>query len=165
MLDQLQDFALTFADTKMQCQLATITEKPQDVRLQRRKHRLKTFSLQNFQCSWYILYDLNIYILKTLSSILSILFCLYYWWIIVRSSINQKIMPGGLGIFQLSIVFTLYLPALDPNLYLPALTPTLCLPQIFIYRLSPGPEFAYTDLVSPISIYWPWPTICTHTGC
>ena len=51
MLDQLQDFALTFADTKMQCQLATITEKPQDVRLQRRKHRLKTFSLQNFQCS------------------------------------------------------------------------------------------------------------------
>ena len=37
MLDQLQDFASSFADTKMQCPLATITEKLQDVRLQRRK--------------------------------------------------------------------------------------------------------------------------------
>ena len=37
MLDQLQDFASSFADTEMQCQLATITEKLQDVRLQRRK--------------------------------------------------------------------------------------------------------------------------------
>ena len=37
MLDQLQDFASSFADTKMQCKLATITEKLQDVRLQRRK--------------------------------------------------------------------------------------------------------------------------------
>ena len=43
--------------------------------------------------------------------------------------------------------------------------PHLCLPQICIYRLSPMPEFAYTDLVSPICIYWPWPTICKHTGC
>ena len=49
---------------------------------------------------------------------------------------------------------TLCLPALAPNLYLPALAPTLCLPQICIYRLSPMPEFAYTDLVSPICIYW-----------
>ena len=37
MLDQLQDFASSFADTEMQCQLATITEKLHDVRLQRRK--------------------------------------------------------------------------------------------------------------------------------
>ena len=37
MLDQLQDFASSFADTEMQCQLATITEKLQDVRPQRRK--------------------------------------------------------------------------------------------------------------------------------
>ena len=37
MLDQLQDFASSFADTEMQCQLATITEKLQNVRLQRRK--------------------------------------------------------------------------------------------------------------------------------
>ena len=37
MLDQLQDFASSFADTEMQSQLATITEKLQDVRLQRRK--------------------------------------------------------------------------------------------------------------------------------
>ena len=37
MLDQLQDFASSFADTEMQCQLATITEKLPDVRLKRRK--------------------------------------------------------------------------------------------------------------------------------
>ena len=37
MLDQLQDFASSFGDTEMQCQLPTITEKLQDVRLQRRK--------------------------------------------------------------------------------------------------------------------------------
>ena len=34
MLDQLQDFTLSLADTEMQCQLATITEKLKDVRLQ-----------------------------------------------------------------------------------------------------------------------------------
>ena len=60
---------------------------------------------------------------------------------------------------------TLCLPALVPNFYLPTLAPTLCLPQICIYRLSPGPECAYTDPVSPVCIYWPRPTICTHTGC
>ena len=57
MLDQLQDFASSFADTEMQCQLATT------VLLKScktwgcnagNKLRLKTFSLQNFQCSWYI---------------------------------------------------------------------------------------------------------------
>ena len=37
MLDQLQDFVSSFANTEMQFQLATITEKLQDVRLQRRK--------------------------------------------------------------------------------------------------------------------------------
>ena len=37
MLDQLQNFASSFADTEMQCQLATISEKLQDLRLQRRK--------------------------------------------------------------------------------------------------------------------------------
>ena len=40
MLDQLQDFTSSFADTVIQCQLATITEKLQDVRLQRRKQAL-----------------------------------------------------------------------------------------------------------------------------
>ena len=40
MLDQLQDFASSFYNTEMQCQLATITEKLQDVRLQRRKQAL-----------------------------------------------------------------------------------------------------------------------------
>ena len=37
MLDQLQDFASSFDDAEMQCQLATITEKLQDVRLQPKK--------------------------------------------------------------------------------------------------------------------------------
>ena len=37
MFDQLQHFASSFADTGMQCQLATIAEKLQDMRLQRRK--------------------------------------------------------------------------------------------------------------------------------
>ena len=37
MLDQLHNFASCFADTEMQCQLATITEKLQDLRLQGRK--------------------------------------------------------------------------------------------------------------------------------
>ena len=36
-LDHLQHFASSFGDTEMQCQLVTITEKLQDVRLQRRK--------------------------------------------------------------------------------------------------------------------------------
>ena len=65
----------------------------------------------------------------------------------------------------LALAPNLYLPALASTLCLPALAPTLCLPQICIYRLRPGLEFAYTDLVSPNCIYWPWPTICTHTGC
>ena len=47
------------------------------------------------------IHDLYIYILKTVSSILYIRFCLYYWWIIVRSLINQQIMPRGLRSFQL----------------------------------------------------------------
>ena len=37
MLDQLQDFASSFANTEMKCQLDTNTEKLQDVRLQRGK--------------------------------------------------------------------------------------------------------------------------------
>ena len=40
MLDQLQNFASSFADTEMQCQLATIAEKLEDVRLQCTKQAL-----------------------------------------------------------------------------------------------------------------------------
>ena len=47
MLDQLQDFASSFADTEMRCQLATITEKLQNVRLQRRKQA----SIKDFFCT------------------------------------------------------------------------------------------------------------------
>ena len=35
----------------------------------------------------------------------------------------------------------------------------------FVFTSSTRPEFGYIDLVSPICIYWPWTTICTHTGC
>ena len=51
-----------------------------------------------------------------------------------------------------ALAANLYLPVLAPNLYLSALTPTLCLRH---YRLSLMPEFAYTDLVSPVCICWP----------
>ena len=40
MLEQLQHFASSFSNTDIQCQLATITEKLQDVRLQRKKQAL-----------------------------------------------------------------------------------------------------------------------------
>ena len=51
MLDQLQGFASFFADTEMQCQSVTITEKLQDVRLQHRKQAsIKDFFSKNFQC-------------------------------------------------------------------------------------------------------------------
>ena len=55
MLDQLQGFASFFADTEMQCQSVTITEKLQDVRLQHKKQAsIKDFFSKNFQCGWYI---------------------------------------------------------------------------------------------------------------
>ena len=61
MLDQLLVFACSFADTEMQCQLTTITEKLQDLRLQRRKQAsIKAFSLQNFQCI-YLIYTIFIF--------------------------------------------------------------------------------------------------------
>ena len=58
----------------------------------------------------------------------------------------------------------LCLPALAPNLYLPVLAPNLCLPALapnfYLPALvSPKPGLADTNLVPPICIYWPWPTI------
>ena len=55
MLDQLQDFASSFADTEMQCHLATLLKsyKTWDFNA-RNKLRLKTFSPEHFGCSWYI---------------------------------------------------------------------------------------------------------------
>ena len=55
----------------------------------------------------------------------------------------------------LALAPNLYLPALAPNLYLMALTPNFYLPAL----VSPEPGLAYTNLVPPICIYWPWPTI------
>ena len=49
----------------------------------------------------------------------------------------------------------LCLPALAPNFYLPALAPNFYLPAL----ASPEPGLAYTNLVPPICICWPWPTI------
>ena len=47
----------------------------------------------------------------------------------------------------------LYLTALASNLYLPALAPNLYLPALaYNFISSPGPEFAYTSLVSSICI-------------
>ena len=49
----------------------------------------------------------------------------------------------------------LYLTTLAPNLYLPTLAPNFYLPAL----VSPKPGLADTNLVPPICIYWPWPTI------
>ena len=49
----------------------------------------------------------------------------------------------------------LYLMTLTPNLYLQALAPNFYLPAL----VSPEHGLAYTNLVPPICIYWPWPTI------
>ena len=51
-LDQLQDFASSFDDTEMQCQLVTITENLQDVRLQRKKQS----SIKNFFSTKFSVY-------------------------------------------------------------------------------------------------------------
>ena len=64
----------------------------------------------------------------------------------------------------LALAPSLYLPALAPNLCLPVLAPNLCLPALvpnfYLPSLvSPKPGLAYTNLVPPICIYWPWPTI------
>ena len=94
MLDQLQDFASSFADTEVQWQLVTTTVTLQDVRLQcREQASIKSFFSTEKSFNVVYIYDLYIYILKNVSPILYILFCLYYWWIIVKIPINQKIMP------------------------------------------------------------------------
>ena len=49
MLDQLQDFASSFVNKEMQCQLATITEKLQEVNLQHKKQAsIKDFFFKKF---------------------------------------------------------------------------------------------------------------------
>ena len=78
---------------------------------------------------------------------------------------HPRTLCPALNLYLPALASTLCLPALAPNLYLPALAPNLYLPLICIYRFSLMPEFAYTYLVSPICIYWLWPTICTLTGC
>ena len=59
-----------------------------------------SFFFTKFSMYIFDLYDF--YILKTVSSIPYILVCLYYWRVIVRSPIYQKVMPGGLRTFQLA---------------------------------------------------------------
>ena len=54
-----------------------------------------------------------------------------------------------------ALVPNLYLTTLAPILYLPALAPNFYLPAL----VSPKPGLADTNLVPPICIYWPWPTI------
>ena len=79
MLDQLQDFASSFADTEVQWQLVTTTVTLQDVRLQcREQASIKSFFSTEKSFNVVYIYDLYIYILKNVSPILYILFCLYY---------------------------------------------------------------------------------------
>ena len=85
--------------------------------------------------------------------------------IFLRSSKRVFVFPGPLSsAWPPALAPNLYLPALAPNLYLTALAPNLYLPTLTLnFYLSPlvSPELglAYTNLVPPICIYWPWPTI------
>ena len=55
----------------------------------------------------------------------------------------------------------LHLPALAAKLYLPALTPNLYLPALALnFYYQSRASACISDLVPPIRIYWPWPTIC-----
>ena len=57
------------------------------------------------------------------------------------------------NLYLLALVPNLCLPALSSNLYLPALDSNLHLPTLaYNFITSPGPEFAYTSLVSSICI-------------
>ena len=71
--------------------------------------------------------------------------------------------PGPQFVFT-GLAPNLYLPGLTPNLYLSALAPNFYLPTLapnfYLPALvSPEHGLAYTNLVPPICIYWPWPTI------
>ena len=59
------------------------------------------------------------------------------------------------NLYLTALAPNLYLTTLAPNLYLPALAPNFYLPTL----VSPKPGLADTNLVPPICIYWPWPTI------
>ena len=113
MLDQLQNLA----DTEMGASWPPLLKSYKTWGYNaRNKLRLKTFSLQNSQCSWYIrfvyLYPKNCFFFSLHP------FYLYFWWIIVRSPINQKIMPGGLRTVQLAWEHTkIGKPTPDGHLY------------------------------------------------
>ena len=70
--------------------------------------------------------------------------------------------PGPQFVFT-GLAPNLYLPGLTPNLYLSALAPNFYLPTLALNfylpaLVSPEHGLAYTNLVPPICIYWPWPT-------
>ena len=74
------------------------------------------------------------------------------------------VFPGRPFAWLPALAPNFYLLALAPNLCLPALAPNLCLPALapnfYLPALvSSKPGLADTNLVLPISIYWPWPTI------
>ena len=66
---------------------------------------------------------------------------------------NLSLPAMAPNLYLTALASNLYLPNLAPNLYLAALAPN------FPALLSPKPGLADTNLVLPICIYWPWPTI------
>ena len=83
----------------------------------------------------------------------------FVWMQIIHFSKSLSGVTAGLCISRpraLALAPNLYLTALAPNLYLTALVPKFYLPAM----VNPVPGLAYINLVSPICIYWPWPTIC-----
>ena len=79
------------------------------------------------------------------------------FWVLIRVFVFPDPQPPALShnLYLPALAPNLCLPALTPNLYLTALTPNFYLPAL----VSPEPGLAYTNLVPPICIYWPWPTI------
>ena len=69
-------------------------------------------------------------------------------------SVKPRVIQMGVCISQPpALAPNLCLTAQTPNLYLPALAPSLYLPALaYNFITSPGPEFAYTNLVSSICI-------------
>ena len=79
------------------------------------------------------------------------------FWVLIRVFVFPDPQPSALAdnLYLPTLAPNLCLPVLAPNLYLTALTPNFYLPAL----VSPEPGLAYTNLVPPICIYWPWPTI------
>ena len=59
------------------------------------------------------------------------------------------------NLYLTALGHNLHLPTLAPNLYIMVLAPNFYLPALVSWE----PGLTYINIVPPICIYWPWPTI------